>query len=709
MRKFQPFPNAITCAVLCLMASSAYAQSTSAETSEKKTNELETINVIGIKADGLRPQTVEAGTFAGADIMDVPSNVNVITREALDIQGATGTYEALRNTAGVTRQQNGGDTWDQLVIRGISVENRTNYRLNGSLPLMNFSQVPLEDKERVEVLKGTSALYYGFTSPAGIVNYVTKRATDKPITSIGLTFDQYGTALASVDLGRKFGEQKQFGLRINAAGGNTGNYMHGVDNGSRNFISMAFDWQATDRLSFKADIEHDHRQTIEQAGVSLTTKDKATITQIPEAINPRNAVTPNWTQFKTESTNVLLRADYKLTNNWGLALEAGHAETNRVRNLAIFTFNTLASLKTGAGTLAGTSQDVTVTSEIYRIETNGSVKTGSIYHDVTLGVSYSEMNQNNNSSYSYNSGAQNLYTPTLITKIPAMTTKASSPYLTNETGLYAMDRITINDQWQLIGGVRHSDYHSQQSTGNYDAVKTTPMMAVIYKPIDNLSLYASVSQGLEEGEAAPTGTLNNGERLKPGISKQQEIGAKYLFDNGTLLTGSLFNIDSPGYYTNTDSVYVADGRKVYTGIELSAQGQLTKQLGWIASTQWLDPRFKDINDKTGAYNGKLPENAAKRTGSLFLNYALTSVPGLSVNAGAYYTGRRPMNDLNQAWLGSVTLFALGSRYETMLYGKRNTFQLNIENLADKEYWAGGGNRLAAGAPRTIRLTYKLDL
>ena len=107
----------------------------------------------------------------------------------------------MRNTAGVTRQQNGGDTWDQLVIRGVEVQNRTNYRLNGSMPIMNFSQVPMENKARVEVLKGASALYYGFTAPSGIVNYVTKRAGLHPVTSVGLRFDTNGTLLAHADVG----------------------------------------------------------------------------------------------------------------------------------------------------------------------------------------------------------------------------------------------------------------------------------------------------------------------------------------------------------------------------------------------------------------------------------------------------------------------------------------------------------------------------
>jgi len=107
-------------------------------------------------------------------VMDVPSTINVVTSKVLEAQAAEGLYDAVRNTAGVTRQQNGGDTWDQLVIRGMEVQNRTNYRLNGSMPIMNFAQVPMENKARVEVLKGASALYYGFTAPSGIVNYVTK-------------------------------------------------------------------------------------------------------------------------------------------------------------------------------------------------------------------------------------------------------------------------------------------------------------------------------------------------------------------------------------------------------------------------------------------------------------------------------------------------------------------------------------------------------
>lgn len=80
-----------------------------------------------------------------------------------------------------------------------------------------------------------------------------------------------------------------------------------------------------------------------------------------------------------------------------------------------------------------------------------------------------------------------------------------------------------------------------------------------------------------------------------------------------------------------------------------------------------------------------------------------------MNAGAYYTGRRPVNDLNQAWLGGNTLFTLGARYAGMAFGQRTTWQLNVDNVADKRYWAGAGTRLSAGLPRLLKLSMKVEL
>src|SRR5690606_37818444 len=121
------------------------------------------------------------GVYRGVDPIDVPQTTNVITRELLDAQNADNIYGALRNTAGVVHSQLNGATYDNISIRGVEMENRQNFRLNGSLPIINLVEMPLENKERVEVLKGASAFYYGLVPPSGIVNLVTKRAGPEEI------------------------------------------------------------------------------------------------------------------------------------------------------------------------------------------------------------------------------------------------------------------------------------------------------------------------------------------------------------------------------------------------------------------------------------------------------------------------------------------------------------------------------------------------
>jgi iron complex outermembrane recepter protein len=666
---------------------------------------LSTVSVTAVTADGFVPETVEAGSFRGSDIMDVPSTVNVVTSEVLELQGADGLYDALRNTAGVTRQQNGGETWDQLVIRGIGVENRTNYRLNGSMPVLNFTQTPMEDKERVEVLKGASALYYGFTSPSGIVNLVTKRAGATPVTTLGMEIDQYGTALATMDLGRRFGDEQQYGLRVNAAGGSLGSYLNGVDDGNRSFASVAFDWRVNSRLTLKVDMEYEHRKTTEQVGVALPKAVNGVIT-LPQAVDPTQLVGPDWSTFETDTRNAQVRADYVLNDNWMLTLEAGQSQVERDRQLAIFT---LSDVATGSGSIKGNIQNLQASSNFLRAELFGNFAAAGYQHNLTLGATRTRYNQDPIYQRNYTIASQNLYTPIPITTVTygAVPTTATTAGLeTQDTGIYALDQVTLSSQWLVMLGLRHSNYKSDQGSNHYDDGKTTPMASLVYKITPSLSAYTSFANGLEQGDTAPSGTANEGERLAPAVSRQKELGMRWRTEGGMLVSAALFDIQRPGYYTNSSNVYTADGQQSYTGVELSAQGQFTKQLAWQASTQWLDAEFRNINT---SYNGKSPENTAKRTGSAFLSYTLTSVPGLSLNGGAYYTGPRPVDDLNQAFLGGVTTFSIGSRYTTRLWGHQTSWQFNVDNLANKQYWAAAGTRLAAAEPRTAKLTFKLDL
>jgi iron complex outermembrane receptor protein len=692
------------CGIAAACAQSAAAQNASPAAAAAGGSQLSGVTVADRRSgDGFVAGTVEAGTFRGADIMDVPATVNTVTREVFELQGATGIYDVLRNTAGVTRQQNGGDTFDQLVIRGIQVENRTNYRLNGALSVLNFSEIPLENKERVEVLKGASALYYGYTSPAGVINLVTKRAGAVPVSTVGMTLDQYGTAIGTADVGRRFGDEGQVGLRINAAGGALGSPYDRVD-GSRRFLSAAFDWRLTNRLTVRADLEYYRKKITEQAGIALPAAAGGRIA-LPGIPDPKKLIAPEGAVFDATGTNVLVRADYALADDWALTVEAGHSEADRDRRLAIFQNYSNA---TGAGTIRGNVQNLRATTDMLRAEAFGTFATGAVRHELTLGAVRTDKGQDAIYQRNY-SFAQNLYNPVRLGDIvlgAAPATPTTAALETRETGLYALDRLVLSPQWQLVAGLRHTRYTSEQGSNRYEAGKTTPLAALTWRATPDLSAYLSYSQGLEEGERAPTGSANIGTALPPGVSRQKELGLRWRAPTGTLLSAALFDIDRPGYYTNASNVYVADGQKRYRGLETSAQGRLTRALAWQASAQWLDAEFRNIN---ASYNGRLPENTARQTASAFLSYDLPFAAGLSVNGGAYFTGKRPVNDLNQAWIGGSTLYSLGARYATRWFGRATTLQLNLDNAADKRYWAAAGTRLAVGAPRTLKAMVKVDL
>ena len=688
---------------------------TASTTTSRTAGELATVNVDASRTNGFVPSTVEAGTFRGTSLMDVPATVNTVTREVIELQGAAGVYDVLRNTAGVTRQQNGGDTFDQLVIRGIPVENRTNYRLNGSLAIPNISEIPMENKERVEVLKGASALYYGFTSPAGVINFVTKRAGATPVTSLGLVFDEHGTAQGSMDIGRQFGDENQFGLRVNAAGGRIGSSIDGID-GNRQFGSAAFDWRVNSRLTLRADIEQYHKEIVEQAGITRLAAVNGVIA-LPALPDPTQRLGPLSAVFDATVTNTQLRADYALTDNWALMVEAGHSEGERDRRLASFSnYN----VRTGAGRITGNDQHLEQSSDLFRTELFGTFATGSVQHELTIGAARSAKTQDPIYQRTYGGATtvQNLYNPRSIDTLAssATPTRPTSGGLdSEELGLYALDRITLTPQWQLVIGARHTQYESTQDASatlpriGYDVSKTTPLAALSYKFTPDLVGYVSYAQGVEEGDIAPAGTANQNTRMAPGVSKQKELGLRWLTGSGTLLSTALFDIERPGTYTDpTTNLFVADGRQNYRGIEMSAQGRLTRALAWQVSAQWLDAKFSDINVTGAQYNGKMPENTARKTASMFLAYDIDALPGLSVNGGAYFTGRRPIDDLNQGFIPGYTIYAAGVRYVSQLMGKRTTLQLNVDNLADKRYWSAAGTRLAVGTPRTLRAGLKVD-
>jgi iron complex outermembrane receptor protein len=684
---------------LAFSASQASAQSSNPSQNEK---ELPTVTVEAERGGSFKTNSVQVGTFRDLAPIDVPQTNNVVTREVLDAQAATTLFGALRNTAGVTRSQLNGSTYDNIAIRGILVENRGNYRLNGSLPIINLVDVPLENKERVEVLKGASSLYYGFVPPSGIVNLVTKRAGKEPVTSVGLSANQYGGTAVHADIGRRFGEQEQFGARVNLV---TGREDIGVDrySGDRQLASAALDWKATRDLSFKLDLEHYRKDVSEQAAILLPAASGGRII-LPSAPDAKTNLAGEWQTYDAQATNVLFRTDYRLSENWSALVEAGKAKTERDRNFSQFQNYNLA---TGQGTLRiffNRGQEWENTN--YRTELLGVLSGQWMSHELTLGFTGNHRDQNSISNGSVDV-AQNLYNPIDIAPRSPSAAPVQALSTIKDRGWYASDRISFGERWQLMAGVRSSTYESTTATSRYTADEVNPALALMFKPASNVSVYGSYIEGVEESGQAGTNRANAGELLAPAVAKQKEIGVKAEVAQGVLLQAAYFDIKRPSTTVDAANRFVLNGLAQYKGVELAASGEVTKQLSLIGSALFLDAT--QLNAANAATFDKTPENTPRRTASLFAEYRMQNVPGLALSGGLFYVGERPVNNENQAYIGGYTTVSLGARYATKIAGKKTTFQAVLDNATDKTYWSTAGNGyLGVGGPRTFKVAAKVD-
>lgn len=662
-----------------------------------------------------RAGSVGVGTFRDTPAKEVPMTINVVDRDLLDAQQANSLYEAMKNTAGVARAQLGATAYDNLSIRGLLVENRSNYRLNGGLPIVNLIDLPLENKERVEVLKGVGGLYYGFVPPSGIINLVTKRAGKTPVTAVHFSTDDNGSAVAGLDVGRRFGAGGEFGARVNVVGGQLESPVRDAG-GDRHLYSGAFDWQVTERWLLKLDVEDIAKDVVEQASIRTLNPVNGKV-PLPRIPDPRKLIAPDWANYDAKAQNVQIRSDVALDDNWVWTVEAGRAWLERDRNFSQMENYDLA---TGEGRLRiFRTEGQDFANRNLRTEVAGRVATGALTHELTFGYAQNTLTQTLGATRQV-TVVQNLFDPRDIPE-SAVTLPAKQPHFdTVDKGWYAFDRIGFGN-WLVMGGLRASEFGYDHPTIDYTKHKVTPTLAAVYKLTSATNLYAGYLEGLEDGGAAPAGTVNEFEPQKPMVTRQWEGGIKSEW-RGLQTNAALFQIERPmngvnsqGTTSTADDVYERLGEGRYRGVEVSAGGRIAPRWSLFASAQWLDAEFTEAENDPNLV-GKRPANTPRVTASLFVEYSLAAVPGLALSAGAYYTGEREVDPLNQARVDGFTRYDLGARYRTRLSGSTLDLVANLENLTDERYWAAAGDSrvnsnsplLAVGMPRTLRLAAKLS-
>lgn len=713
--------------LLTACATPLWAQMAAPSAGEAYVQELDEI-VISTKAGPVFD--VEQAAVGGFDapLADTPQSITVLGSDLIAATGMQTLSQALRLDASLSDNYNTPGFVENLNVRGFSLEHIGNYQRNG-LVVNNFAPAAFENKDSIEILKGVAGLQSGVSAPGGLVNYVTKKPQPADFAAIALHGDENGGSKAHLDLNRHVGN---IGLRLNVAAENLHSHYDNAD-GSRRFASLAVDVPLTNDTRLWGDFEYHRKSQPSVPGLGLLDVDGDGVGEsLPGSINPHlNLNSQPWSlPYQTFSTIAQAGLAHRFNSDWQGTLGVSHTRTR---------INDRIAFPDGCGSVyPGLCANGDVDLYDYRNDgirreltsweasLDGRVVLAGIENRLKLGFSGYDTRHREQALQAYNwVGTTNIFNPVTLPEDPALTTLNTN---TDEDALAASVSLNThwNAQWQSFAGLRVTrlDRRSARADGSravsQEQTVSTPWLGLAYKPAQDWTVYASWGKGVELAVAPnrPTLYANAGEVLPALKSTQKEVGAKWQASERLLLSAAVFEIDKPFADQITlagDALpsLVAGGRKArHRGLELNAAGRVNSQLALQASAAWLDARY------TRAANPALVDqrvtNIPRFAASLFADYKLQAVPGLSFNALAWLQhGKRATPDGKTVLPRGWQLDA-GARYEHTLGNSLVQWALNVENLTDHIYWreaaptSWDGVYLFPSAPRTIRASVRVE-
>ena len=676
----------------------------------------------GYRADSSQIDTF--GSFGSAPLHDTPAAVSVITRDQIDDRQPRTLSELARSDAALGDNYAPVGYYQDIAIRGFVLDLATGYRLN-DMTITGEQLTPLEDKQRVEILKGLGGLEADVVAPGGLINYVSKRPANVRSATVGT--DSHGSRYAAIDIGGWL--SPDFGVRVNAAHEDMHSYVEHA-NGRRNFLSLAADWKISPNATLQLDTDY---QTSGQRSVSGYQLLGGT-TLPPHPSRTRMLGFEPWQQpVGIAASNTTVRFNYRFNDVWSAQLSAGHSRS-RINDNVAFAYGCFYSPACASGATPGyffapngdydvydfRSPGDTRQNDEARAVLKGSFDTGTINHEISLGASAFRRTLDQR-PYVYDYvGTANISeaNPPFFAPSPNQPGPSARTLTSWQHSLFALDRLHLGAHWQLLAGGRFVRLHER----DYDSSgllqrdtrlsKFLPQTALMWQPIAPLTAYLSFSKGLALGGQAPYWASNGGTTLAPLLSRQVEAGVKYDWSDALSLTAALYRIRQPYQFAQPDSTpegftFVQSGQEVHSGLELDAAGRVSPNLRLTASVNLIRARAQ--NTGTPSYEGHQIVNVPRLRSAVYLDYRLPFAPQLSLLGGWRYASTNPATPNGKTSVPAYDVFDAGLRYESQWHGHALTWRLNVDNVFDHFYWrdtgsAYGDSYLFPGAPRLARLS-----
>lgn len=652
------------------------------------------------------------GSLGKRALIDVPWSVQTLSAPLISQQQLKSVKDVYRYMPSV---QGDGVRPQTRGMQGSVVQNHMIDGLNA----VSTTEYAAEQFQSVEVLSGLAGSLYGPANPAGMFNLVSKRPTDTPLHRVTVGASTGNGALTAMDFSGPIDDGDRLKYRLNLLNDEG----HGYTSGShkrRQLASLGLDFQLTDKTVLESNFSYYHYYEKGMPGSFALAKG----VHFPSPLDPTKAkYGQSYAGNDDETSTASLHIKHDFDGNW--LLDVGVLRQIADRESTTVT-NTLTDNRGHYTTTTSNSAASRFTINSYMANLTGSVDTGWLGHDISAGVrGFVWKNYNPVAGGTFTLGKSSLDENPVYPRppYPDFDSRYQSATTTQHAFLLS-DTLHFSPQWSLLlsGSENLFTVSNYNKTGKQTSDKkdngASGSASLMYKPVDNVTLYTTWADSMQQGDTAPAGASNSGEVLSPYRSQQIEFGAKYAPINDLMLSAAVFQAKRPFAYTNEDGIFAEDGTQKNRGLELMADGHVTRNLRLFGGASWLDPRLHDTASETA--DGKQVVGLPRFTASMLAVYSIEQLPGVDVDTNVRYVGRRATDNANDSWVGSYTTVDVGSSYATRLFSTPVTFRLDVTNLTNRRYWTnvvpgaltgytGAGNASAQlGAPRQAQLSMQID-
>lgn len=666
-------------------------------------DEVPTIIVTG-QADGYVATNSVSALKTDTPLIDVPQTVSVITRQQLDDQAQHSMADVLRYVPGTTVGQGEGNR-DQITIRG---QNTTaDFFVDGVRDDVQYYRT-LYNIERVEILKGATALLFGRGGGGGVINRVQKApSAEQTFGTVAGSLNSFGNWDVAADLNAPISDRAA--VRLNGFYESLANHRDGFD-GERYAFNPYVAAELGDGWKAGLSYEYVKDDRVTDRGIpSLACAQPCTPGPLPGNRDTFFGVRGvNRTGLEAHLVKGLLEGQLAENVSWSTALLYGHYD-KYYRNVYA---NGAATSPTGTVALAAYTDPTTRENVIAQTNLVWDVTTGPVAHKLLFGLEYGhQTSANQRTTGVVTPGLISLANP--VTPVVAFTTRTNDRQSTVDFfSAYAQNQLSFGAHVDVVIGLRYDRFdiagtdfipNPDRAFGRVDE-KVSPRLGLILKPQENMSVYTSYSQSFLPRSGDQFLALSTTQQnLAPEKFTNLEVGAKWDVRPDLSATLALFRLDRTNATTPDPAnplVSINVGETRTKGVELGVVGRVSP--AWQVSGGYT---YQDAHLRGNSFVrlAQVPRHQV----ALWNRYNVSSAFGAGlgiIRQSAQFAAIRTSP--------ATTRLPGYTRVDAALYLKASDalqLQLNVENLFDRTYFseAHNNNNISTGAPFNVRVSARV--